>query len=133
VTIVERNRDTKFTKSFDTKLQSQRVKVIKNPILSPNMTAFDERFIQSIKTECLDHFIVFGESHLNHLCNEYLAHYHDDRPHQGMDNERLVKPKSHGRPPTKPVTIAKQIVPLAEVRCKQRLGGLLKSYSRKAA
>jgi putative transposase len=133
VTLVQRDRDTKFAKSFDAKLKSQRVKAIKNPIRSPNTNAFVERFIQSIKTECLDHFIVFGESHLNHLCNEYLAHYHDDRPHQGLDNELLVKPKVHGRPRTKRVALENQVVPLAEVRCKQRLGGLLKSYSRRAA
>ena len=97
------------------------------------MNALVERFIQSIQPMCLNHFIVFGERHLDHLCQEYLVHYHDERPHQSLDNEPLNKPNARGRPKTKRSRIEDEIVPLSEVRCQQRLGGLLKSYRRKAA
>jgi putative transposase len=72
--------------------------------------------------ECLDHFCIFGEKHLRHLITEYLAFYHQDRPHQGLDNV----PPNGGEP----CILA---FPGSVVRCQERLGGLLKSYSRIAA
>ena len=73
--------------------------------------------------ECLDHFVILGEKHLRYLLKEYLAHYHTERPHQGLDNEPLG-----GLPDTaKPVTLS-----LADLHCHERLGGLLKSYSSRA-
>jgi putative transposase len=92
-----------------------------------------ERFIQSISQECLDRFVIFGEKHMDHLCQEYLAYYHEERPHQSLDNAPLNKPKKRGRPKTRRGSIADEIVPLTEVRYRQRLGELLKSYSRRAA
>jgi putative transposase len=135
VRYVQHDRDKKFTKSFDAALRSRRVKAVKNAYRSPNTNAFVERFVQSIQQECLDRFIVFGEQHLDHLCVEYLAHYHEERPHQGegIDNELLCQPKKRGRPKKNRGDLHGEIFPLTEVRCKQRLGGLLKSYSRKAA
>jgi putative transposase len=133
VKCVQRDRDTKFTRSFDRTLKASRVKVVKNAYRSPNTNAYVERFIQSISTECLDRFVIFGERHMDALCAEYVAHYHEERPHQSLANEPLRRPKPRGRPRTWHGPIADQVVPLSEVRCKQRLGGLLKSYSRKAA
>ena len=80
-----------------------------------------------------DRFVVFGTQHLDHLVAEYLAHYHGERPHQSLENELLVKPKKRGRPSTKRGKIEDEIVPLADVRCSKRLGGLLNSYGRRAA
>jgi hypothetical protein len=68
-----------------------------------------------------------------HRGAEYLAHCHDKRPHQSLENEPLVKPKKRGRPSTKRGKIEEEIVPLAQVRCSKRKGGLLKSYSRRTA
>jgi putative transposase len=130
---VQRDRDTKFTRSFDRKLKSHRVKAVKNPFRSPNTNAFVERFIQSIEQECLDRFVIFGEQHMDHVCREYLAHYHDERPHQSLENEPITAPKRRGPPRTKRGNVKDEILPLNAVRCKQRLGGLLKSYSRTAA
>ncbi|MBC7854828.1 MAG: transposase, partial [Pirellulaceae bacterium] len=90
----------------------------------PNTNAFVERFIQTIQQECLDHFIVFGEAHLNLLVREFLEHYHMERPHQAKENELLVKPKTKRRRKAKPP----DTISLADVRCEQKLGGLLKSY-----
>ena len=74
------------------------------------------------KSDCLDHFIVFGEDHFNYLVSEWVKHYHAERPHQNMGNKPLAGewPDEEG-----------EDVP--DVVCKSRLGGLLKHYERKAA
>jgi putative transposase len=133
VKYVQHDRDAKFTRSFDRELKRCRVKTLKSAYRAPNTNAFVERFIQSIETECLDRFMVFGTQHLDHLCAEYLAHYHEERPHQSLDNEPITAPRKRGLPKAKRGNLEHEIIPLSEVRCKQRLGGLLKSYSRKAA
>ena len=84
-----------------------------------------ERWIQSIQVECLDHFVVLGAAHLNHLVQEFVAHYHEERPHQGLDN-RLIIP---GKPPPDDESIPST----RQVACCERLGGLLKHYERRAA
>ncbi|WP_425619061.1 integrase core domain-containing protein [Anatilimnocola sp. NA78] len=126
VATVQRDRDTKFTKAVDQVLRSKRVKPKANEFRSPNTNAFVERFVQSIQQECLDRFVIFGETHMDHVCNEYLEHYHSERPHQGIgiENELLVRKRK-----PKPV----EAISLNEIQCSERLGGLLKSYSRKAA
>jgi putative transposase len=124
--IVMHDRDTKFTTSFDVALESTGLRVKKAAFRSPNTCAFVERFIQTLGQECLDHFIVFGERHLNHLCAVFLDYYHRLRPHQSKENGLLVT-KVRCRQKRAPATI-----PLSEIRCEQRLGGLLKHYYRKA-
>jgi putative transposase len=89
----------------------------------PNMNAFAERFLQTVKQECLDHFVICCEAHLRHLLKEFLEHYHLERAHQGLDNRTPT-----GRPP--PTTADFQT---DQIECRERLGGLLKSYHRKAA
>ena len=70
---------------------------------------------------------------MHHVCQKYLAHYHEKGPHQSLENEPITTPKMNGRPKTKQGKVEDEIVPLSDVRCKQRLGGLLQSYSRNAA
>jgi hypothetical protein len=60
------------------------VQPTKSSYQAPTTIAFVERFIQSIEHECLDRFVIFGEQHMDHVCREYLAHYHDERPHQSL-------------------------------------------------
>ncbi len=79
-----------------------------------------ERFIRSIKEECLGQLIFFGENSLRHAIREYLAHYHGERNHQGMDNRILVPGEEVGRGS-------------GEIETRERLGGLLRYYYRKAA
>jgi putative transposase len=85
-----------------------------------------ERFVQSIKQECLDYFVVLGHKHMDHLCEEFAEYYHAERPHQGLDNE-----------PPKPIGKKRKcqpdLIPLSDIACHKRLGGLLKHYHRKAA
>ena len=91
----------------------------KLPARSPNLNAFAERFVLSIKSECLDRLVPLGESHLRRAVSEFVAHYHGERNHQGLEN-RLIG----SRPPA---NTNGQIVR------RERLGGLLNFYHRTAA
>lgn len=90
---------------------------------APNLNAFVERWIQSVKHEALNHFIVFGLAHFDHIVREYVDYYHERRPHQGIGN-RLITPAESAE--------AQSITSVDQVRCEARLGGLLQSYSRAA-
>ncbi|MEN1705334.1 MAG: integrase core domain-containing protein [Planctomycetota bacterium] len=115
------DRDPRFMgRSFDGLLQVMGVPVQPLSPGVPNLNAHMERWIRSIKNECLDHFIVFGEKHLRYLVDEYVDYYNTVRPHQGIGNETI--------PRLKLVTDE----PLGEVVCETRLGGLLKHYRRAA-
>jgi hypothetical protein len=89
---------------------------------APNVCAYVERWIQSIQIECLNHFVVLGEKHFNYLVSTYVNYYLGHRPHQGLDN----KPLDGSEPDD-------DVPRLTTVRSQSWLGGLLQSYSRKAA
>ena len=80
------DRDTKFTASFNEILKAVGVQPIKLPARSPNLNAYAERFVRSIKSECLDNLILFGEKSLRHVLSEFIVHYHAERNHQGVGN-----------------------------------------------
>jgi len=124
-THIVRDRDTKFTKQFCSLLEDDGIEFREIPPLSPNLNPFAEAWVQRTKRECLDHFIVFGEQHLRHLLQEWLAYYLNERPHQGLGNV----PISASLPPPQPLKSFR----LEELVCHERLGGLLKHYERKAA
>ena len=113
------DRDTKFCESFRALLSNEDVKPVRLPPRSPNMNAHLERFFGSLKSECLDRLILFGEKAMRNALNQYLDHYHGERPYQGLDNE-LIVPLEH--PPAMS----------AKVETAERLGGLLRSYHRAA-
>ena len=96
------------------------VEVVRLPYRSPNLNAYAERFVRSIKDECLDRMIIFGERSLRKATREYAAHYHRERNHQGIDN-RLIEPDANARSASDAVA------------CSQRLGGMLRFYHRAAA
>lgn len=85
-----RDRDSKFVKEFDALLTSEGIAVTPIGVRAPNQNAVAERFVQSVKSECFDHFVVFGASHLRHILSEYLAYYHHHRQHQGLYNRPLI-------------------------------------------
>jgi putative transposase len=124
VAIVMRDRDRNYKrKTFDAVLNAAGIQVRKTMYRSPNLQAYVERFIQSVKQECLDHFILCGEDHVDYLVREYVDYYDTERPHQAKGNLPLV-----GEWP------ALGEVPGAEgIVCRERLGGLLKHYERRAA
>ncbi len=121
--IIIRDRDSKYGKTFDAVLKQVGVTRVPLPHCSPNLNAHVERLIQSIQVECLDRFIVLGTGHLDHLVAEYIEHYNTERPHSGIEHRTPV-----GRAP--PMAIA-QILP--SVRCRKRIGGVLRHQFQSAA
>ena len=112
------DRDPMFTESFRALLHSSGVKPVRLPPKSPNLKAFAERFVRSVKDECLSNIIPIGERHLRNVIEEYTAHYHLERNHQGLDNQLI-----DGHAESEPVF---------DVECNERLGGILRSYHRAA-
>lgn len=110
------DRDTKFSLRFRIVLEAAGIRMIRTPFQAPNANAYAERFVRSIKEECLDRVILFGEGRLRRAFEDYLAHYHGEHNHQGLGNE-LLEPTRNGT---------------GEILCNQRLGGLLKYYRRAA-
>ncbi len=84
------DRDPLYTAQFTNTLATAGIRCVKLPPNSPNLNAFAERFVRSIKSECLDRMIFFGGRHLQYLVDEYVAHYHAERNHQGIGN-RLIE------------------------------------------
>lgn len=124
VDIVNCDRDGKFGVGFDGVLKNAGARVIRTAAHAPNQNVFIERWIQSIKRECLRHFIVLGQKHLDFLVAEYTSYYNELRPHQGIDN----------RPPTGEWPSAVEPLQKTErVVSRSRLGGLLRHYERRAA
>ena len=114
------DRDPLYTKEFRQTLKGAGVKPLLLPARSPNLNAYSERFVLSIKSECLDRIVPLGEAHLRRAIREYLVHYHGERNHQGLANVLLT-----GAPPPANTN--------ALVLRRQRLGGLLNYYHRRAA
>jgi len=113
------DRDPVFTQEFRDRLARAGIESIRLPRCSPNLNAFVERFNRSIKEECLERVIPMGEAHLRELVREYVAHYHEERPHQGLGGRLIVASTgSRGRGP---------------LERSERLGGLLNHYYREAA
>src|ERR1700688_2071593 len=83
------DRDTKYSASFRNLIKGSGTEVIRLPPLSPNLNAYAERFVRSIKEECLDRMIFVGQDSLRHAVREYTAHYHRERNHQGLENGLL--------------------------------------------
>ena len=117
------DRDPLFTKAFRGILKSgpSVVKTVQLPARSPNLNPFAERFVLSIKSECLDKMIPLGEGHLRKAVTEFAAHYHLERPHQGLGND-LIGARDDN--------IANDNG--NEIQCCERLGGLLRFYDRRA-
>lgn len=116
------DRDTKFCAAFDDVLASVGIEATQLPPRSPNLNAHCERWIRSVKTEVLSKLILFGEGSLRHCLGNYVSHYHAERNHQGKGNVILF--------PAQADRIGESS---GEIRTRERLGGLLRFYHRKAA
>jgi hypothetical protein len=116
------DRDTKFCQSFRELMESGSVETIRLPARSPNLNSFAERWVRSVKEECLSKLILFGESSVRRALQQYVMHYHEERNHQGKENRILFPVETEGTRKRK-----------GAVQCRERLGGLLKYYERKAA
>jgi putative transposase len=114
------DRDAKYSASFRAIIETGRIKTLILPARSPNLNAYSERWIRSAKEECLSKILFFGEGPLRRALHEYVAHYHSERNHQGKSNVLLfprIAETSRER----------------SVRCRERLGGLLRYYHQDAA
>jgi transposase InsO family protein len=116
------DRDSKYCPSFRQVIEAGSVKTLALPPRSPNLNAYAERWVRSVKEECLAKLILLGEGSLRRALRHYEAHYHEERNHQGKDNVLLFPL------PTQAVRGEQE-----KVRCRERLGGLLKYYEREAA
>ena len=83
------DRDAKYSRAFLRLLKDEGIKITRLPPRSPDLNAYAERFVRSIKEECLNRMIFLGEASLRHAVKEYMAHYHAERNHQGMGNRLL--------------------------------------------
>ena len=114
------DQDSKFSKAFRDLLEDSGVEIVRLPARSPNLNAYAERFVRSIKEECLSRMIFFGEQSLRRATREFAAHYHEERNHQGIEN-RLITPR-------RPIGDEQNTI-----HCSKRLGGMLRFYHRTAA
>jgi putative transposase len=114
------DRDPLYTAHFRSILDAAGVALLRLPANSPNLNAYAERFVLSIKHECLRHIIPLGERHLRDTIDEFVEHYHTERNHQGLGN--VIPFPSRGAP-----------APGGSTRRRERLGGLLNFYERAAA
>ena len=114
------DRDTKYTPSFRAIIASGHVEPLVLPAHSPNLNAYAERWVRSVKEECLFKVVLFGERSLRRAVCEYVEHYHAERNHQGKGNI-LLFPRCANTHHEKPV------------QCRERLGGLLRYYHQEAA
>jgi transposase InsO family protein len=110
------DRDTKFSRAFDEVFRAEGIKVIRTPVQAPNANAFAERWIRTVRADCLDRILILGRRHLEHVLCVYRRHYNAHRPHRAL---QLLPPD--GRDPT-PLTA------LADLRRRDLLGGLIHEY-----
>jgi putative transposase len=121
IRFVIRDRDSKFSGLFDEVFHSEGVKIIRTPIRAPKANAFAERWVRTIRWECLDHILILGRRHLERLVREFARRYNAERPHRGL---RLARPL----PPTLSSSASS-----GAVRRRDRLGGMIHEYHREVA
>ena len=109
-----RDRDTKFTTSFDEVFAAIGIEPIRSPVRSPKANAFAERWVRTVREDCLDHLLVLSRRHLERILDEYVAHYNRARPHRSLD---LMPPRGN-RAENLAGTIRRRAV----------LGGLIHEY-----
>src|ERR1039458_4610820 len=95
--VLVRDRDTKYVASFDEVFRAKGTKILRTPVRTPNANAVAERFVRTVRSECLDHLLVVNERYLERILRSYACHYNCYRPHQGLSHE-IPEPERAGRP-----------------------------------
>jgi putative transposase len=116
-----RDRDSKFTRDFDTVFRSEGVEIIRTPIRSPKANAIAERFVRTVRAECLDWLVILNRRHLERVLRVYVDHYNRQRPHRALD----LRPPEPERPTPRLACSARP----GDVMRRDRLGGLIHEYS----
>jgi putative transposase len=114
------DRDSKFTAAFDEVFRSEGIKVIHTPVRAPQANACAERFVRTVRNECLDWLLIIGRRHLERVLRSYTVHYNRERPHRGLALQ-LPGPARITEPPCR------------DVARRDRLGGLVHEYYRATA
>jgi putative transposase len=124
-----RDRDTKYVESFDNVLKAEGAEILQTPYRTPNANAFAERFVRTVRSECLDHLLVVNEAHLERILRSYACHYNRHRPHQGMAQE-VPAPERTATPEVSPTDSRHRHLrrPRRQIRRRDRLGGLIHEY-----
>ena len=112
------DRDTKFTRAFETIFQTECIESVRTPFRTPQANAFAERWVRSVRQECMDHLLVLNQRHLKRVLTEYIDYYNCARPHQGLAQKIPLTPEFSQKGP---------------IHCREVLGGVLRDYYRKAA
>ena len=111
-----RDNDSKYTDAFDTFFESQNIRIVPTPIQAPNANAYAERWVRTVREECLDHILIINEAHLRRVLIELTDYYNSRRPHQSLDQQSPI-------PREESVTTGK-------VEHRQVLGGIIYDYFR---
>ena len=115
-----RDRDAKFTASFDEVFRSEGIRIIRTPVRAPRADALAERFVGTVRRECLDRMLIFGQRHLEAVVHEYVEHYNTHRPHRSL-----------GQLPPQPKGVASAVLQNADpsrLERTERIGGLIHEY-----
>ena len=120
------DRGAKFPKAFDALLGNENIKVIKTPVQAPNANAFMERWVGSVRRECLDRMLIVGRRQVRHVLRVYIRHYDSTRPHRALD---LRPPDMGASPPVRSIMAPH----VHQVRRHDLLGGLIHEYELAAA
>jgi putative transposase len=116
-----RDRDSKYCGPFDAVFRSEDIRIVKTPVRAPRANAIAERFVRTVRGECLDWLLIINRRHLEHVLRVYAHHYNSERPHRALD----LRPPQSGE--------LRQRSLDGDVRRRDRLGGLLHEYHRAAA
>jgi putative transposase len=111
-----RDNDSKYTDSFDTVFESEGINIICTPYRAPNANTFAERWVRTLRTECLDNLLIVNESHLRRVVTEYVEYYNSRRPHQSLNQQSPIP-----SPPPEPAGL---------IQRQKILGGIINDYSR---
>jgi putative transposase len=113
------DRDSKFTAAFDEVFRTEGIRTIRTPVRAPRANAFIERWIGTVRRECLDRILIVNRRHLERILSVYIRHYNEHRPHRSL----------HQQPPLRePRPESKAVIALDRVRRRDALGGHIHEY-----
>jgi putative transposase len=122
-----RDRDSKFTRDFDEVFRAEGIRVIKAPVWAPKARAHAERWVESVRRECLDRLLILGRRHLRHILATYTLHYNEHRPHRTL----AQRPPLRTLPPSDEQSVT-DVIDIGRVRRRDLLGGLIREYQHAA-